>query len=400
MPQFTYEAISRTGEVSSGQIEAELETDAIDRLQSRGLLVTEIKRGRTSPLRDAFKSRRKVKLGDLSLFSRQLATMLNSGIPLTRALYTLSEQVTNPALGEPLGRVASSVEGGSSLTEAISAYPRIFSELYVGMVRAGEIGGTLEETLLRLSEQLQKEKTLQDNVRSATFYPTVVAAFAVLVLLAMMFIIVPIFMGFFPPDLVLPLPTRIIIMISESLRFYWYLWLLFLAGIYFALRQFLRSSTGVRAWDRVRFRLPIFGSLIHRVVIARFARTFSTLLAGGISVVQALETAGPTSGSFLVDRAVQRANEGIQEGRSIADPLRESGIFPPMVTHMISVGEETGALPTLLTRIAEFFEEEVEIMTKGLTSIIEPLMLIVVGVLVAGMLIALYMPIFTVVTQL
>jgi len=399
LPQYKYEVINNMGEEVSGTIEADNEGAVIDRLQKRGLMVTGIKEVPSSPLMEMLKRRRKVKMGDLSLFTRQLAAMLDAGIPVTRALFTLSEQTDNPILQEALGQIASSVEGGSSLTDAISSYPDIFSDLFIGMIRAGEVGGTLEETLLRLSEQLQKDKNLQDNIKSATFYPTVVAVFAVLVLLGMMFFIVPIFMGFFPPDLELPFLTRLIIGMSESLRSYWYLWFLVMGGIIFGIRFYLNTTRGIRAWDRIRFRLPVFGTLIHRVVIARFARTLSTLLTGGISVVQALETAGPTSGSYLMEQAVSRANVRIQEGRSLVEPLRESGIFPPMVTHMIGVGEETGALPNLLTRIAEFYEDEVATMTKGLTSLIEPLMLIVVGILVGGMLIALYMPIFTVITQ-
>ncbi|RQD74729.1 MAG: type II secretion system F family protein [Candidatus Syntrophonatronum acetioxidans] len=399
MPQYKYEVINNMGEEVSGMLEADHEGAVIDRLQKRGLMITGIKEVPSSPLMEMLKKRRKVKLGDLSLFSRQLAAMLDAGIPVTRALFTLSEQADNPILQEALGQIANSVEGGSSLTDAISSYPDIFSDLYIGMIRAGELGGTLEDTLLRLSEQLQKDKNLQDSVKSATFYPTVVGVFAVIVLLAMMFFIVPIFMGFFPPDIELPFLTRLIIGMSESLRSYWYLWFLVVGGILLGIRYYLNTTKGIRAWDRVRFRLPVFGTLIHRVVIARFARTLSTLLAGGISVVQALETAGPTSGSYLMEQAVSRANTRIQEGRSLVEPLRESGIFPPMVTHMIGVGEETGALPNLLTRIAEFYEDEVATMTKGLTSLIEPLMLIVVGVLVGGMLVALYMPIFTVITQ-
>lgn len=400
MPQFAYEAINDQGDVVNGKLEADHEAVAITQLQNSGFMVVDVKEVSTSTLLSLFQRRRKVKLGDLALFSRQLSAMLNAGIPLTRALFVLSQQSDNPTLREAVEEIARSVEGGIGLSEALKNHPDIFSHLYIGMIRAGELGGTLEETLYRLSDQLDKEKNLSDNVKSATFYPAAVAVFAVLVLLGMLFFLVPIFEGFFPPEATIPLPTQVIIFLSDSLRAYWYLWFFVLVGAVLAGRYFIKSPSGVQAWDKIKFRIPIFGSLIHRVVIARFSRTLSTLLTGGIPMVQALETAGPTSGSFLVEQAVQRASERIQEGRSLVKPLEESGLFPPLVTHMVSIGEETGELPGLLTRIAEFYEDEVATMTKGLTALIEPLMLIIVGALVGGMLIALYLPIFTVITEI
>ncbi len=400
MGQFSYEALNKTGEVLTGKIEAQQEITAIEQLQKKGLMVTEIKEVRTSPFLNLFKKKRqKVKIGDLALFSRQLAAMLDAGIPVTRALFTLSQQLTNPTFQEVITDVAQSVESGTGFTDALNNHPHIFSTLYIGMVRSGEVGGSLEETLERLSEQLQKEKTLNDNIRSATFYPAVVAGFAVFLLLAMMFFLVPIFMGFFPADVELPLATRVIIVASDLLRSFWYIFFMSIALLVFGIRYYLKSTRGMQQWDKLRFRLPVFGQLIHRVIIARFTRTLSTLLNGGISVVQGMEIAGPASGSYQIETAVNVACQRIQEGRSIAAPLEESGLFPPMVTHMISVGEETGDLPNLLTRISEFYEEEVATLTKGLTSMIEPIMLIIVGIIVGIMLIALYLPIFTVITE-
>jgi len=398
---FTYEAINKSGQIVTGKMEAEQETVVSERLRGMGFTVLEINQVRTSPILEMLRSRgKKVSIGDLSLFSRQLAAMLDAGIPVTRALYTLSKQVTNPTLGKALNEIAGNVEGGMNLTEALEAHPHIFSRLYIGMVESGETGGTLQEALQAVSEQLQKDKTLRDNMRSATFYPIVVSVFAVILLLGMMFFLVPIFMGFFPPDAELPVLTQFIINISESLRNFWYLWLLAVVALVAGLRFYVRSDSGRRNWDRLKFRIPAFGSLFEKAVLARFARTLSTMMAGGIPIMQALESAGRASGNTMVEDAVDVASEQIQEGKSIAEPLEESGVFPPMMTHMIAVGEETGALPDLLNRIAEFFEEEVAVMTKGLTSMIEPILLIVVGVVVGIMLISLYLPIFTVITQI
>lgn len=400
MGSFQYEAIKRSGEVVTGLIDAENESNVVERLRAMGLMITEIREVKQSSFAGLFKVGGRVKLGDLSLFSRQLAAMLNSGIPLTRALFTLSSQVVNRTLAGALGEIARNVEGGVSFSEALKAKPEIFSELYVNMVSAGETGGTLEATLNRLSNKLQKDKELIDNIRSASFYPLAVFAFAVVILFAMLFILVPIFTGFFPEGAILPLPTRIIIAASDGLRAYWFVIIPFFIMLALLFRVYARSSKGRRELDRLKFRLPILGQLVQKTVIASFARTFSTMMATGIPVVQALNSSGMATGNSLVMDAAKLAGEKIQEGSSVSQPLVASGIFPPMVTHMIAVGEETGNIPDMMDKVAEFFEEEVATMTKGLTALIEPLMLIVIGVLVGGMLIALYLPIFTVITQI
>ncbi|MEW6424247.1 MAG: type II secretion system F family protein [Bacillota bacterium] len=399
MEIYAYQAIDQSGKTVAGQMEADDDWLVADRLRKMGLTVIEISKVKTSAAGSFFRGHRKVGIGDLGLFTRQLAAMLEAGIPLTRALFTLGRQAANPALREAVNATARDVESGAGFADALSVHSNIFPSLYIDMVRAGEVGGSLEGVLRRLSDQLAQDKALRDQMRTATFYPAVIISFATLVVLGMMFFIVPIFMKFFPPGMTLPLPTRIIIALSNSLRHGWYLWLLGAAAAYTGVRFYLRSPLGSRTWDRVKLRLPIFGPLIQRAVMARFARTLSTLLAGGIPVVQALETAGPTAGSSLVAAAVSAAAEKIQEGKSIAAPLEESGIFPPMVTQMVAVGEESGTLPTLLTRVAEFYEAEVAAMAKGLTALIEPVLIIVVGGVVAFMVISMYLPIFYVVTS-
>ncbi len=400
MASFQYEAVNRSGEVVSGRLEAEEQAGVVEKLRGMGLMPVEIKEVKQSSLFGQLKIASRVKLGDLSLFSRQMAAMLNSGIPLTRAVFTLSRQVTNPTLALALNEIGRNVESGISFSEALKGYPDIFSDLYINMVSAGETGGNLETTLNRLSHQLQKDKELSDNIKSALMYPVAVLAFAVVIMFAMLFFLVPIFVGFFPPDAILPLPTQIIINLSEVLQAYWYIVFPVLILIVLALRAYAKSEGGKRSLDRIKFRLPIFGQLIQKTVIASFARTFSTMMATGLPVIQSLDASGKATGNTMVIDATSVAGEKIQEGSSVAAPLEESGIFPPMVTHMVAVGEETGDIPDMMEKVAVFFEEEVATMTKGLTSLIEPLMLVVIGVLVGGMLIALYLPIFTVITEI
>jgi type IV pilus assembly protein PilC len=403
MASFKYEAVNQAGQTVTGVLEAEQETNVIERLRGMGLVVVDITREKKPLLSGDIKlskMSRGVKLADLSLFSRQLATMLESGIPLTRALYTLGEQVSSAVLAEALTDIARNVEGGSNLSDSLNRYPAIFSPLYVSMVNAGEIGGNLEVTLSRLANQLQREKELRDNIKSATFYPIAVISFAVLVMFGMLFFIVPVFINMFPEGTALPLPTRIIVGLSDAMRRFWFIIIPGLIGLYMAIRYYFNSPAGKKRLDPLKLRLPVFGSLIQKTVVARFARTFSTLVSSGVNVIQALNAAGAAAGNTVVIEAVQEAGQKIQEGKNLSTPIKDSGVFPPMVTQMISVGEETGELPEMLDKVADFYEEEVATMTKGLTALIEPVMLVVVGVLVGGILVALYLPMFSVITQL
>lgn len=400
MPLYAYQVIDKNGIEATGKLEAENEFAAIVHLRKLGYTPVEVTEAKTSGISQLFQLKKKVSLADLALFSRQLAAMLSAGIPLTRCLNALGEQAVNAAFGKVLLEVARNVEGGMNFSEALRAYPEVFSALYVDMIKAGEVGGTLERVLQRLSEQLESEKQLRDNVRSAMFYPTIVLVFAVLVVIGMMLFVVPVFLGFYPEGTELPLITLIIIGLSNSLRAYWYLYFLGLGLLFLAVKTYLATEQGKIMLDKIKFHAPLFGSLVQKTVIARFARTLATLLAGGIPILQALETAGPASGSSLIANAVEEAAERIQQGQSIARPLQDSGLFPPMVTLMVAVGEETGDLPGLLNRVADFYEAEVETMSKGLTSLIEPLMLIGVGGIVAVIVIAMYLPMFSVISQI
>jgi len=399
MPMYAYEAFDNAGVPVSGKLEAENEQSAAGRLRKMGYIVVEIAEVKETSLRKTFSRQRKIKVGDITFFSRQLAAMISAGIPLTRCLYTLHEQTNNAKLRGIVGEIARNVEGGMSLSESLRAYPDVFSPMFVDMIRAGEVGGAMEEMLKRLSEQLERNKILRDNIRAATFYPTVVILFAGFVVTAMLFFVVPVFIGFFPPGTPLPLPTKIVIALSNSLRFYWYVHICLLVAVVLGMRFYLASDAGKKAWDSIKFRLPVFGDIFKKAAVASFSRTLSTLLAGGIPVLQALETAGPATGSMQITKAVQQTGVGLQEGRGIAVLLQKSGFFPPMLVNMVAIGEETGELSALLGKVAEFYEEEVAITTKGLTSLLEPVLLIVIGCIIGGMVISIYLPIFTAVTS-
>lgn len=398
MLTFKYECINKQGQSVKGQLSAETVTQAVEKLRGMGLSVIDLDEYKPKKKNSFFTLEKKVTIGDLTLFSRQLSAMIGAGIPVTRAINTLSKQSENPTLGSALENIARNVEGGMNLTDAFSSYPNIFSDLYISMIRSGEVGGMLENSLLRLSEQLQKEKVLKDEIKSATSYPKVIGIFALVIFVAMLAFLVPIFQGSIPGETKIGGITQFIFDASESLRNNPLIWLLVVAVIVGGLFAFFKSKTGHRLWERTKLTMPIFGTLILKSVIARFTRTLSTLLEGGIPVVQALQSAGPTAGSDVLNETVQLATKRIEEGKSIASTLEESDVFPPMVTHMIAVGEESGSLPSLLDKVAEFYEQEVSTATKGLQALIQPIALVVIGVLIGGMLIALYLPIFSAVT--
>ncbi|NLL66717.1 MAG: type II secretion system F family protein [Clostridiaceae bacterium] len=398
MLPYNYECLNKQGQTISGQLTADNVPQAVEKLREMGLSVIDLKEAKAKSTSSFFTTEKKVTISDLTLFSRQLAAMIGAGIPVTRAINTLSKQSENPTLRSALGNIARNVESGMNLTDAFSAYPKIFSKLYISMIQSGEIGGMLEKSLLRLSEQLQKEKVINDEIKSATSYPKVIGIFAFVIYIVMLVALVPIFQKAIPADLEVNALTQMIFNMSESIRSKPLIWIGVIILIIAAFVGFFKSKTGRTLWENNKLKMPIFGPVILKSVIARFTRTLSTLLDGGIPVVQALESAGPTSGSDVLNETVQLATKRIEEGKSIASTLEKSDVFPPMVTHMIAVGEESGTLPALLDKVAEFYEQEVETTTRGLNSLIQPIALVVIGLLIGGMLIALYTPIFTAVT--
>jgi type IV pilus assembly protein PilC len=393
---FTYKARNRQGEILEDQMDGADTMTVASQLRQQGLLVIDVKEQGVAQ-RDILEPFKKVKLGDLVVFSRQFATMINAGLPIVRSLYVLSEQTENPKLKEVVVAVRKDVEAGLALSEALEKHPKVFGKLYVEMVRAGEIGGILDGVLLRIADQLEGDQELRRKVKSAMTYPTVVLIIAILAASFMLIFIVPVFARMFE-DLggTLPLPTRIAMGLSDILTSIWGVFLY--AGMAAAVFGFLRwkkTENGRRIWGRLSLRIPFkIGDVIHKVALARFARTFGTLSAAGVPILQALEITATSSGNWVVENALLKTRDAIREGIPIYKPLEDEPVFPLMVTRMIAVGEETGDIDGMLAKIAEFYESEVDATVKALTSIIEPLMIVVVGGIVGGIIIAMYLPMF------
>lgn len=396
MASFTYDGMNRQGQNVHGEVVADNQSAATAKLREAGIIVTDIKEKTISERKKT--GGKKVSIEDVAIFSRQMAAMISAGVPVTRALTTLSKQATNPTLAAAIVDIAENVESGMPLSDAFALYPKIFDDLFVAMIATGEVGGILEQSLISLANQLQKAKALKDNIKSAVSYPKNIGIFAIVLLIVMLAVMVPIFQGMIPESTEITGLTKFIFAASNSLRTQWYLWILVVVVAILIIRAIVKSKPAHKFWERNKLHMPLLGDFMTKQVVARFCRTLATLLSGGVTAVEALQSAGPTSGSELLADAVEKAIEDIEEGKSISDSLDKSGLFPPMVTGMIAIGEESGTLPELLDKVAEFYEEDVETMSRNLGSIIEPIALIGIGGLVGVMLISLYLPIFTATT--
>jgi type IV pilus assembly protein PilC len=393
---FTYRAATRQGDILQDQMEGSDTMAVASELRQQGLLVIDIKEQSVAQ-KDILEPFKKVKLGDLVVFTRQFATMINAGLPIVRALYILSEQTENPKLKDVVVLVRKDVEAGLSLSEALDKHPKVFNRLYVEMVRAGEIGGILDEVLLRVADQLEGDQELRRKVKSAMTYPIIVLIIAVLAASFMLIFIVPVFAKMFE-DLggTLPLPTRVAMGISDVLTsiFGVFIYGALIAAVFGFLR-WKNTENGRKVWGRASLRIPAkIGDVIQKVALARFARTLGTLSAAGVPILQAIEITAVSSGNWVMENALLKSRDAIREGIPIYKPLEDEPVFPPMVTRMIAVGEETGDIDGMLGRIADFYESEVDATVKALTSIIEPLMIVVVGGIVGGIIIAMYLPMF------
>ena len=397
---FTYKVRDAQGEVQSGEMEGSSADAVAKALRDQGYapitIEAEKKSGLKTEIRLPFSGR--VKLRDVSVFSRQFATMINSGLSLLRALSILIQQTDSRGLQDVLEEVKAEVEGGASLSAAMEKHPKVFNRLYVAMVKAGEIGGVLDETLIRLADTLEKQMALRAKIRSAMMYPAAVFGLVVFIVGAMLLFVVPMFQDLYA-DLggELPLPTKLLLQVSSAIQSFWWIFLLLSVGGFFALRKWKSTPQGREVIDRVKLRLPIFGGLVHKTAIARFSHTLSSLTKTGVPILQSMDIVAETSGNAVVSYAVRDAQSSIKEGESIADPLRQHAVFPPMVIQMIAVGEETGAIDTMLEKVGTFYDREVSATVDGLTSLIEPLLIVVLGATVGGMLVALYMPMFNVI---
>jgi len=396
MAVYTYRALDKQGEVIQDKAEGSGQLAVATELRHQGLLVIEVKE-QNAANKDILEPFKRIKLLDLVIFSRQLATMINAGLPIVRALYVLSEQTENPKLKDVVVAVRQDVEAGSSLSQALEKHPKVFSRLYVEMVKAGEVGGMLDGVLLRLADQLERDQDLRRKVKSAMTYPVIVLILAILAASFMLMFIVPVFAGLFQ-DLggTLPLPTRICMLLSDILTSFW--GILVYAGMALAVVMFLRwkkTEKGRKTWGRAVLRIPAkIGDVVRKVALARFARTLATLSAAGVPILQAIEITATSSGNWVVEKALLKSRDAVREGIPLYKPLEEEPVFPPMVTRMIAVGEETGDVDGMLTKIAEFYESEVDAAVKALTSLIEPIMIVVVGGIVGFIVISMYLPLF------
>jgi type IV pilus assembly protein PilC len=396
MAVYAYKARSRQGDILQDKIEGSDQMAVASELRRQGLLVIDIKE-QGAAQKDLFEPFKRVKLADLVVFTRQFATMINAGLPIVRALYILSEQTTNKKLQDVVVVVRKDVEAGVGLSEALEKHPKVFDKLYVEMVRAGEIGGILDGVLIRVATQLENDQELRRKVKSAMTYPVVVLILAILAASFMLIFIVPIFAKMFA-DLggTLPLPTQIAMGASNILTSIWGVFVYVGAGlgIFFFLR-WIKTENGRKVWGRVVLKMPAkIGDVVQKVALARFARTLGTLSGAGVPILQALEITATSSGNWVVERALLKSRDAIREGIPIYKPLEEEWVFPPMTTRMIAIGEETGDIDGMLQKIAEFYESEVDATVKALTSIIEPLMIVVVGGIVGGIIVAMYLPMF------
>ena len=389
--EFNYEALNKQGQPVSGKVTAESTAEAHERLREAGVVVTKLDQIKTDTKK---KKGKKVPLSDMSMFSRQFAAMLDAGIPVTQALSTLASQTNHQTLANSVRTIAEDVEGGAALSDAFLNQRPVFSDLYCSMVAAGEIGGMLDKTLLAMSNQLHKDKQLKDAVKSATSYPKMVGGLAIVICIVMIIFMVPMFKKMTATVEELNPVTEMIYALSDSLRAYWYIYIVGVVIAIFVIRFIIKSPPIQAFWEKNKMTFPLIGELINKTVLARFCRIFSTLLAGGVTAIKALETAGPTSGSKLVSNAVTTAIEQIENGRTIHEALDETKMFPPMLISMIAIGEEAGTLPTMLDKVAEFYEEDVTALSKNLGSTLEPLMMILLGGIVGFLIIALYLPVF------
>src|SRR3954469_22198329 len=404
MGTFAFKALDLAGTSTRGELEADDKQAVAAQLRSKGLIVLDIEEKKSAAdVGDMLARFKRVKAQELTIATRQLSTMVSSGMSLLRALFVLEEQTRSDKLKEALVQVRKDVEAGISLSDALRKHPDIFNDLYVAMVEAGELGGILESTLQRVADQLEKDDSLRRQVKSAMMYPALIGGFALTVLLALVTLLVPVFEKIFKDfGGELPTITKFTVMRSHFVTGQWYIGLALLVGSVVGFRKWKRTEKGREQWDRFKLRIPFkIGDIVQKVPLARFSRTYSALIAAGVPMLQAIEITGRTAGNRVVEIAMEKVRDSVKSGGSIAAPMRdEPGAFPTMVTQMVAVGEETGALETMLSKIADFYEDEVAATLKAPPSFLEPLMIIIVGAIVGFIVISMYMPMFKVYDQI
>ena len=405
MSTFTFKAMDLAGAPLRGQVEADSKQAVSDQLKSRGLIIVDIaEKHRSRELNLTLFER--ITLSDLAIFSRQLSTMVSSGMTILRALFVLEEQTEIEKLKAVIVAVRKDVEAGLAFSAALQRHPKVFGPLFVSMVRAGEIGGVLEDSLTRIANQLEKEDALRRQVRSAMVYPAVVVSVALVVMIALVVYIVPVFAGVLKEfsttasGASLPAITQVTVDFSHAVTGYWYIFIAVIGTIIFSFRRWKTSEGGRPQWDAIRLKIPFkIGDIVQKIAIARWARTFSALTAAGVPLIEALDITGKSAGNEVVARVMGDVIDSVKRGGTISEPLKESAIFPMMVSQMVAVGESTGELDWMLAKLADFYEDRVAASVKALTSIIEPVMIIFIGGMVGFIVIAMYLPLFKVYNQ-
>ncbi|MEX0756174.1 MAG: type II secretion system F family protein [Actinomycetota bacterium] len=399
MPEsYAYKVRDKTGNVVTGTMMADSESLALNKLREMGYAPLEVNKEKAGLKMEINLRPGRVKLKDLSVFSRQFATMINSGLPILRALSILADQTDNSQLEKILVQVRTDVEQGSSLTKALEKHPKCFNELYTAMVAAGEMGGVLDLVLLRLADQIESEVELRRRIKSAMTYPVVVVILVMLIMSAMLLFVVPQFESIYAQlGGKLPLPTQLLLNASNALRTFWWMFLLAGIGFWIGLNKYKKTEQGRLVIDKFKLRVPVFGQLFHKTAMARFSGTLAMLLKSGVPILQALDIVIDTVNNKVIAIAVTDVQSAVREGESMAKPLGRHAVFTPMVVQMLAVGEETGAVDTMLEKVAAFYEEEVKATVDALTSLIEPLLIAVIGGAVGAAVIALYMPMFNII---
>lgn len=394
MPTFIYKARDASGKSVNGRIEAADEATASSLLGNRNLMVIGLCSD-TQAKKSVKRKQGKVKSQDLVVFTRQLATMLDAGLPLVQSLTALEEQTESKTFKPILRQITAQVEAGNTFSESLTGHPKVFTKLYVSMVEAGETGGLLAEILDRLAAYLESTARLKKKVKSAMSYPTIVCCVAIGISLFLIIKVIPIFADIFKDfGAKLPVPTQILIRISDILRENFFAAAGVVAAIGFALIKLKKTPRGTALWDRAKLRLPVFGKLIHKIALSRFARTFAALVRSGVPILETLRIVGQSSGNTVVERAVESVSNGIERGEGIAISMQGKEIFSPMLVRMIAAGEQTGKVDVMLEKISDFYDEEIEATLSGLTSLIEPLLIVFLGVVVGSIVICMFLPIF------
>jgi len=396
---FEYKVRDKAGKIKTGKLDAETQAQVANKLKTMGyapVSITKANAGMKKELSIPGFSKKKVKLKDLAVFSRQFATMINSGLSLLRALSILTEQTESTEFARVLGEVRNDIETGSSLSVGMAKHPNVFPPLMVNMCRAGEVGGFLDMVMLQIATNYEAEVKLKGKVKAAMTYPVVVFVIAILAVIGMLLFIVPVFVGLFSGfDAQLPAPTRFLVFLSGLMKFFAPLGVVGLIAFSIVWPKVKRKDGVRNILDPLKLKLPVFGLLFKKIALARFSRNLGTMMKSGVPILQSLDIVASTTGNVILERAIRDVQESVRTGESLAQPLTNHPVFPPMVVQMMAVGEETGALDTMLHKISEFYDQEVEATTEALTALIEPIMIVVIGAIIGAMIVALYMPIFT-----